>query len=212
MVCAVRGLGVVVRLWKSAVVPKLVAPVVPPGSMATRAQPVLAGGEVSLRPWTAADVPDVVAAYADPAVRHWHLRTMTRDEAEAWVLAANQGWSDESAASWAVTIPSRRLAGRMTLGAIDLDGGAADVRYWVVPSMRGRGVASRALNILTDWAITDLGLHRLELEHSTSNLPSCRVAARAGYALEGTRRSQVLHEDGWHDLHLHARLDRAGPR
>ena len=28
----------------------------------------------------------------------------------------------------------------------------------------------------------------------------------AGFEPEGTLRSAVLHEDGWHDMHLHARL------
>lgn len=190
-------------------VPKIVPPVLPPGSMAGSAQPVLTDSELILRPWTADDPPELVAAYSDPAIRHWHIRSMTLAEAEEWVVAANQGWIDETTASWAVTTFGGELSGRMTLGAINLDGGLADVRYWVVPAARGRGIASRALNVLTAWSITDLGLHRLELEHSTLNPSSCRVAEKAGYSLEGTRRSQLLHDDGWHDMHLHARLNQA---
>ena len=121
-----------------------------------------------LRPWTLADAPSVVAAYTDPLIRHWHMRTMSRDEAEEWVVAAGKGWMEESAASWAITSLSGELVGRMTLGAVDLNAALADVRYWVVPL--------------------------------------ARVAEGAGYALEGTRRSQLLHEDGWHDTHLHAFL------
>lgn len=51
-----------------------------------------------------------------------------------------------------------------------------------------------------------LGLQRLRLTHSVENPASCRVAERAGFALEGTMRSALLHEDGWHDEHLHARV------
>ena len=137
------------------------------------------------------------------------MRTMNHDEAAEWVIAAKQGWTDESAASWAISTSSRGLLGRMTLGAIDLDSAAADVRYWVVPSARGQRVASRAATAATDWAITDFGLHRIELEHSTNNVPSCRVGERSGYVLEGTKRSQLLHEDGWHDMHLHAYVGQA---
>ena len=32
------------------------------------------------------------------------------------------------------------------------------------------------------------------------------MAAKAGFALEGTKRSALLHADGWHDMHLHARI------
>lgn len=85
--------------------------------------------------------------------------------------------------------------------------GVGGVGYWVVPAARGSGVASRALGLVSRWALSDLGLHRLELEHSTLNEPSCRVAAKAGYVLEGTKRSQALHDDGWHDMHLHALIN-----
>ena len=54
------------------------------------------------------------------------------------------------------------------------------------------------------WA--GLGLHRLELRHSVGNVSSCRVATKTGFALEGTLRRQLMHADGWHDMHLHARL------
>src|SRR5262249_1458548 len=50
------------------------------------------------------------------------------------------------------------------------------------------------------------GFHRLDLEHSTRNLTSCKVATKSGYLLEGTKRSARLHDDGWHDMHLHARV------
>lgn len=179
--------------------------------MADHTQPVLTIDELTLRPWTVADVPAVVAAYADPLIRQWHMRTMTPGEAEEWVIRAGQDWTEESAASWAITTVSGELVGRMTLGAIDLGSAAADVRYWVVPPARGRRVAGRALTAVTDWGITDLGLHRIELEHSTKNVPSCRVAEGAGYALEGTRRRQLRHEDGWHDMHLHAYLSQDEP-
>ncbi|HVB43153.1 MAG TPA: GNAT family protein [Streptosporangiaceae bacterium] len=42
--------------------------------------------------------------------------------------------------------------------------------------------------------------------HSTMNPASCRVAGNAGFAYEGTKRREALHRDGWHDMHLHARL------
>lgn len=177
--------------------------------MACGAQPVLSVDGLTLRPWTCADVPAIVAAYTDPAIRRWHTREMTSAEAGQWVVTAGRSWADETAVSWAVTTTSGELAGRMSLRTVDLEDGLAEIGYWTVPAARGRGVASRALVAVSDWAINDLGLHRLELEHSTKNLPSCRVAEKAGYPLESTKRSQAMHEDGWHDMHLHVRLDQA---
>jgi RimJ/RimL family protein N-acetyltransferase len=57
----------------------------------------------------------------------------------------------------------------------------------------------------TRWAF-DVGFRRLQLEHSTQNPASCRVAEKAGFAAEGTRFGAALHADGHHDMHTHARL------
>ncbi|OEJ33089.1 GNAT family N-acetyltransferase [Streptomyces subrutilus] len=39
----------------------------------------------------------------------------------------------------------------------------------------------------------------------------CAVATKAGYPLECTMRGALLHADGWHDEHLHARLRTDAP-
>ncbi len=78
----------------------------------------------------------------------------------------------------------------------------------VVPAGRIRALLQPTLTVddLTQWAFDVLGLHRLELLHATDNHPSCRAAIKAGFYAEGTMRRQGLHRDGWHDMHLHARL------
>lgn len=186
--------------------PSLVPPAVAPGSLAGEAQPRLATDELTLRPWTAEDAPAVAAAYEDPEIRRWHVRTMTADEALAWTGRWSALWQSEAAASWAVVDADDGLLGRVGVQQLNLDEGLGVVAYWTVPAARGRRVASRALSAVTDWAFQDLGLHRLKLEHSTLNRASCQVAERAGYGLEGTARSQGLHADGWHDMHVHVRF------
>ncbi len=74
----------------------------------------------------------------------------------------------------------------------------------MLPEARGGGVVVEATRRISQWALEDLGLHRLRLCHSTANPASCRVAEKAGYSFEGTQRGALLHEDGWHDEHLHA--------
>jgi [ribosomal protein S5]-alanine N-acetyltransferase len=186
-------------------VPELVPPAVAAGQLRDAAQPSLEAGELVLRPWRAADADGVVEAYEDPEIRRWHVRSMTREEAAAWVASWPERWRAETGAGWAIESEGV-LVGRIGLRTLDLAAGRGEAAYWVLPAARGRGVATRALAAVTDWALNDVGLQRVELEHSTANPASCRVAHRAGYALEGTKRRQGLHADGWHDMHLHARL------
>jgi RimJ/RimL family protein N-acetyltransferase len=187
--------------------PRLVSAVVGAGGLARLAQPVLAGDGFVLRPWRASDAGVVAAAYADPGIQLWHARSLTRAEAAAWVAQWPGRWHSETGAGWAVADDAgSAVLGQISLRTIDLADGIAEISYWVLPAARGRNVAARALTVLGEWAFGVLGLHRIEVQHSTRNVASCRVAGRAGYPVEGTKRSQALHADGWHDMHLHARI------
>ncbi|MEV6774306.1 GNAT family N-acetyltransferase [Nocardia sp. NPDC051030] len=172
-------------------------------------QPVLPVGDgLVLRAWLRRDGPEVFAAFQDPAIQRWHARTAESvEEAGDWVDTWAKAWDGGVDAHWAVADSrSGRIAGRVALRHMDLHEGLAGVAYWVVPSARGRGIAPRAVRALSAWAFEVAGFHRLELQHSVHNSPSCRVASKSGFALEGVNRSSALHEDGWHDMHMHARV------
>lgn len=188
----------------------MIPDVVAAGSLAHRDQPVIPvlPGGLLIRPWSPDDAPTVYEAFQDPVLRRWHPREAASvDEARGWIDGWRKAWAEERDAHWAVAdATTDAVVGRISLRLIVLADGQAEVAYWTMPSARGRGVAPRALTALSDWAFDELGLHRLELTHATANEASCRVALKTGFAPEGTKRSAVLHADGWHDMHLHARI------
>lgn len=189
--------------------PFLISPVLTAGTLADRPQPTLpADGGLVLRPWRAGDAPAVYEVFQDPVMHQWHARAAESvAEAGGWVQAWHRAWEGEQEAHWAVAdAESGELLGRVALRELRLDDGTAEVAYWTVPQARGRGVAARATTALTHWALDEIGFHRLELLHAVRNEASCRVASRTGFALEGTKRSAILQPDGWHDMHLHARI------
>ena len=130
----------------------------------------------------------------------------TPDEALAWIMRWTSGWDNETEASWAIVDQADRPVGQVGLRAISLYDASAALSYWVLPDARGAEVAVRAARALTRWTFDTARLHRIGLQHSTANQPSCRVAAKLGFGLEGTARSSLMHVDGWHDMHIHARL------
>lgn len=178
--------------------------------MAALTQPEIDADGLLLRPWQPADRATVVAAYADPAIQRWHCRSMTDDEAGEWIAHWPHRWRGETGAGWAV-LHAGTVVGQVSLRRVVLTDGLAEVSYWVLPQARDRRVATRALSAVTAWSFRTLRLHRVELCHSTTNAASCRVAAHAGFAVEGTKRGEGHHADGWHDMHLHARLATDGP-
>lgn len=169
-------------------------------------QPVLGlPGGLELRPWRLSDAEVLVTAGQDPGIRQWNrLLVQTPEDARQRIERMHERWRAEVSAIWAIARPGHAAVGLIGWGDIDLTGGSAEILYWILPASRGGGVVVEATKRLSKWALEDLGLHRLRLCHSVANPASCRVADKAGYSLEGTMRSALLHADGWHDEHLHA--------
>ncbi|TDC39381.1 N-acetyltransferase [Micromonospora sp. 15K316] len=183
-------------------------PTISAGTLCGGAQPVLpAAGGLLLRPWEAIDTAVFLAAYRDPEIQRWHTRRpVTEEQVRDWFDTYRLDWAQERGAHWAVTRGGGEVLGRIAVRGFDLDDGVAGCAYWVLPAARGAGVAPRALAAVSEWALGEAGFHRLELDHSTRNQASCRVAVKAGFRLEGTKRSDAVHADGRHDMHLHARI------
>lgn len=189
--------------------PRLIPPVVEAGSMAESVQPELTStAGLLLRPWHHDDAAAALLAFADPEIQRWHFQRIDDlDEARTWIESTHAGWKAESSANWAIIeAGAEEPAGRVGLTKVDLAAGWGEISYWVLPTARGRGLASRAVSALASWAFDGLGLHRIDIEHSVENAASCRVATRAGFTAEATLGSALLHEDGWHDVHLHAKV------
>ncbi|MEU4051698.1 GNAT family N-acetyltransferase [Streptomyces olivaceus] len=189
--------------------PYLTRPVIAEGTLSRTPQPAVPTGDgLLLRPWRADDAPAVHAAFQDPAMHQWHARAAdSEDEVRGWIAEWQRAWEGERGVQWAVADASDdRLLGRVALREVVLGDGVAEVAYWTTAAARGRGVAARATRALAHWALDGIGFQRLELLHAVANEASCRVAHKSGFAVEGTKRSALLHPDGWHDMHLHARV------
>jgi len=185
---------------------KLFLPALTPSVFFAGDQPVLRGDGLVLRPWRRPDWPMLVRAYQDPDIQRWHVRTLREQEARSWAATRAREWRERAAVDWAVTDESDAVLGRLGIRRLELEKGLGEVAYWILPDARGGHVTARALELVCAWAFGRQGMHRLELAHSVRNEASCRVARRAGFVLEGVKRAELWHADGWHDMHLHARL------
>ncbi|WP_033321955.1 GNAT family N-acetyltransferase [Streptomyces yerevanensis] len=178
--------------------------------------PELQGHGLRLCAWDPESDRDVEAwlhGVTDPEFQRWNmpLKTVTDiDTARDALRARAEKAADGSAASFRVTdAESGATLGHIGVNEIDTVTRCARVGYWVLPEARGHRVATRALVLASRWALTELGLHRLELGHAIGHDTSCRVANRCGFLLEGTLRGAMFEagrRDAFRDEHLHARL------
>ena len=163
-------------------------------------------GELLLRPWRDDDVDAVWAATQDPLLRQWNdAGSQSADDVRA-LLGRRADWSAGDHASFAV-VTGDGLLGAVSLHSIDRGQGDAEIGYWTVAAARGRGVAGRAVAAVCGWAFPALQLDRIELFHAVENVASGRVAAKAGFTLEGRLRRSHRYGDGVrHDELLWSRL------
>lgn len=184
----------------------------PPGVGLEYPDPPLTDGEVRLRPWTVGDVGCVRQAGADPAIRvgttvpavsdpqaalDFIERQRERlDRTEGVSLAVADACSDEAVG--AAVLMLRPQAGVMGIG------------YWIVPRARGRGLAARAVGLLSDWALAERRAARVEAWVEPDNVASQRVLTAGGFRREGILRSFLAFGDRRSDAVVFART--AGDR
>lgn len=116
----------------------------------------------------------------DPWFRSWHLG-MTIGDIEHGVTMSLEGWVAGTAYDFAISEDgSDSVLGVVDLGEIDHLSRTANVGYWVRTSQTRRGVASAAVRLLARIGFEDLDLKRSELLIAVENVPSRRVAEKAG--------------------------------
>ena len=159
--------------------------------------PSLTDDRVTLRPWRTDDAPAVFAACQDSLVARFIPipQPFTAPDAQAFVAARQRDWETRDERSFAVVDAG---TGEL-LGSIARHGPfghRATFSYWLAPQARGRGVATRALRLITDWTIETTEVIRLDLSTDVENDASGRVAERVGFVREGVRRAWDLDREG----------------
>jgi RimJ/RimL family protein N-acetyltransferase len=163
--------------------------------------PPLTDGVVTLRLPTPRDLAAISAYATDPDLDEtmWLPLPSGADEDQARTLLA------EYSASWkgGHYAPALVIADSVTdrmIGVIHLwmgSSGAGAITVGVAPARRRRGLATRAVGLLTAWAFARAGLSRLEWETDSENVASIRLAERCGFGLHqrlpGEGRDELIY-------------------
>ncbi|MFD2349520.1 GNAT family N-acetyltransferase [Nonomuraea ferruginea] len=71
---------------------------------------------------------------------------------------------------------------------MDVPKGTAEAGCWLEPSAVGRGLVTKAVRAIIDWAVEERGIHRVEWVVSSENAASIAVARRLGMTKDGVLR------------------------
>jgi ribosomal-protein-serine acetyltransferase len=93
----------------------------------------------------------------------------------------------------------RIFDGPALVGAIDLHdvewrAFSARIGYWLAQDAQGRGIMTRSVTALTNLALRDLGLNRVEIRVAPGNERSRAIPRRLGFRYEALiEEAQILH-------------------
>jgi RimJ/RimL family protein N-acetyltransferase len=91
------------------------------------------------------------------------------------------------------------------LQGIDWEVPKFEIGYWCRTRFTGHGYTTEAVRGITAFAFEALGARRVEIRCDSRNLPSARVAERAGFRLEGElRNNEIATDRGLRDTLIYA--------
>lgn len=132
-----------------------------------------------LRPWHSADVPELVAAWADPAIAQWNrippepnTRTATH-----WIAQAAEQTEHSKSIDVVVSNAHGVLIGEIGL-LVDHDRSIAEVGFWIAAEQRGAGLSVTLLQ-LAEHLIGRLRIERAVAVVDPANTASIAALQRA---------------------------------
>ena len=100
-----------------------------------------------------------------------------------------------------------RMAGLIGFKATDRANKKTEIGYWLSRDFLGRGIMSRSVSTLCDFAFRELDINRIQIKCALANTPSRNIPQRLGFHLEGIERAGELLTGGvFTDLAVYSRL------
>jgi ribosomal-protein-serine acetyltransferase len=133
----------------------------------------------------------------------WMDRVIDASDTYAFLRGAEKEAFEHTAFKAAIW-QAGEFVGAIDLHDIDWQNAHARIGYWLDKQHTGRGIMTRAVRVMCEYAFEALGLHRMEIHVATGNHASRRVPERLGFRLEGILREVQLLRGRYHDHALYA--------
>lgn len=169
------------------------------------------GSGLALHRLTFADADELYAAIVNnydhlvqwlPFPKHTH----SVDDLKQFIGQKMREWEDGVTFAYAIEADGRAV------GVIDIRGlknndTTAEIGYWISAEVGGRGIMTRAAELLSDLAFETFNVPKIMIRAHVDNHGSNRVAEKAGYV----QARQYEDDEGRHTVWERARVTDAGP-
>lgn len=101
-----------------------------------------------------------------------------------------------------------KLVGMIGLHSIDWANRKTSIGYYVAKEAQGKGIVTRSVRAVLDYAFRYLELNRVEIRCGVNNWKSRAIPERLGFTNEGITRDGEWLYDHYHDLVVYSMLAR----
>ncbi|MDE2843555.1 MAG: GNAT family protein [Chloroflexota bacterium] len=164
-------------------------------------------GDWQIRSWLNEDEASLVK-YANNRAVSMNLRDAfpypyTQRDARDWIRTVSRQVPESQ---WAIASGEEAIGGIGLQLGDDIFRRTAKIGYWLGEPFWGIGIATRAVEEVTNYAFSQFDLDRIHAEVFEWNPASARVLEKAGYCLEGRLRRRVIKAGKTIDCFLYAKI------
>ena len=154
----------------------------------------LQGAHVTLRPPTAADVPELARIRATEQVHRWWRG------GDDMTAAVNEDLAQPDVETFVIEHENKIVGAIQWHAETEPDYLHAGIDIYLDPAVHGRGLGSDAVRTLARHLIVNRGHHRLVIDPAADNVAAIRSYTKVGFKPVGIMRRYERSPDGaWHD-------------
>jgi [ribosomal protein S5]-alanine N-acetyltransferase len=170
----------------------------------------LEGSRCVVRPWRAADA-NALVRHANnlnvaKQLRDRFPHPYTHRHAAEFLQHATAG---QPLTNLAIDVEGEAVGGVGFVPGTDVERYSAEIGYWLSEPLWGRGIATEALVLVTEYVFADMNMLRLFALPFADNGASRRVLEKAGYRCEGILHASSVKFGQPRDQALYARINTA---
>lgn len=162
---------------------------------------------ITLRDYTSTDVERLVELANNENVSRYLAYTFpypyTKPDAEWWI---STGVSVNHAVTKAIEFEGEFVGSVGLTPQTAWKAHSAEIGYWVGEAYWGKGIATEALRMMSDIALSSLKYRKLFAPVFAPNQASMRVLEKCGFSLEGVLKREVVKGGQFFDLHHYAKF------
>lgn len=133
----------------------------------------------------------------------WVIKTKTMQDTLDYISIVDEAYYQKKGIAFSIFY-KQKIAGQIGLKNIDLSNKYASIGYWIGQQYQGKGIMSKSVVALVNYAFRAYHLNRLEIACGDHNIKSQAIPIRLGFQKEGVLRQREYIDGKFIDLYLYA--------